>query len=131
MSAIVPNHFDDRGKLIIHITEMKLSCVVLWILLLYPAFINSVALYPRDNSGLSWIPFKTTKYSGNTTLTAAGNAIIQLFWLIDYTKNEIEFGVASNNGPTWLGIGISQSGGMKGADIAVGQLVSSVKHSSR
>ncbi|KAJ3261962.1 hypothetical protein HK103_003805 [Boothiomyces macroporosus] len=68
--------------------------------------------------GQSWIPFPTEKYTQNATLTTGSNKTMQLFWQV--TDDSIEFGLASQNGQTWLGLGVSDAGGMKGADVWVG-----------
>ena len=67
----------------------------------------------------SWIPFSTLQYTNSINLTSGNGKNISLFW--KYNEYSIEFGVASYNGPTWVGIGISETGGMKGADIVVGR----------
>ena len=97
--------------------------LLLFIFIICPAYIIGAALFPRGEN-VSWIPFDTTKYQGHTTLTTPSNLNIELFWKIDNASNEITFGVASNNGPTWVGIGVSQNGGMKGADIVAGYVSS-------
>ncbi|KAJ3326201.1 hypothetical protein HDV06_000077 [Boothiomyces sp. JEL0866] len=66
----------------------------------------------------SWIPFPTDKYSQNATLTTGSNKTMQLYWQV--TGDSIEFGLASQNGATWLGLGVSDAGGMKGADVWLG-----------
>ncbi|KAJ3322744.1 DBH-like monooxygenase protein 1 [Boothiomyces sp. JEL0866] len=67
----------------------------------------------------SWIPFSTVKYTGHQTLTN-GNISVELYWLANPAQDTIEFGVASQNGNTWLAIGSSDAGGMVGATIWLG-----------
>ncbi|KAJ3332430.1 DBH-like monooxygenase protein 1, partial [Kappamyces sp. JEL0680] len=63
----------------------------------------------------SWVPFDATKYSGHQTLSPT----VELFWQL--SNSSIEIGIASNNGAGWLGIGTSDAGGMKGANVWVGR----------
>ncbi|KAJ3213478.1 hypothetical protein HK099_007369, partial [Clydaea vesicula] len=71
-------------------------------------------------SAPQWVPFKTDAYSGHQTLTTSSNKSIELFWSVDVAANQVEFGVASKNGATWLALGLSESGSMQGADIWLG-----------
>ena len=72
----------------------------------------------------SWIPFNTTSYTNALNISLPNGKTIHLFWKYDTVS--IEFGVASNNGATWVGLGISEAGGMAGADIWVGRKNESV-----
>ncbi|KAJ3273805.1 hypothetical protein HDV01_003932 [Terramyces sp. JEL0728] len=73
----------------------------------------------RISVSLSWIPFSTDKYTGHQTLSS-GNISVELFWVANLAQDTIEFGVASQNGNTWLGLGTSDAGGMVGATIWLG-----------
>ncbi len=80
---------------------------------------NGSPVDPQAVSG--WpVTFEFSQFERNTTLKTASGKKIFLFWSVDDSRNEIKFGVASNNGG-WVGIGVSQSGGMKGASIFVGR----------
>jgi hypothetical protein len=65
----------------------------------------------------TWIPFSTEKYTGHHVITTLQNRTIHVLWTILPQSNEIEFGVASNHGMGWLAIGMSETGGMRGANI--------------
>ncbi|KAJ3273804.1 hypothetical protein HDV01_003931 [Terramyces sp. JEL0728] len=80
------------------------------------ATINS---FSRVQGSASWIPFSTDKYTGHQTLNS-GNVSVELFWAVNQGQDTIEFGVASQNGNTWVAVGTSGAGGMIGATIWLG-----------
>ncbi|KAJ3326183.1 hypothetical protein HDV06_000059 [Boothiomyces sp. JEL0866] len=65
-------------------------------------------------------PIDTSKYTNSKTLKTPSNKEIELYWTVDEKAKEIEFAVVSKNGATWVAIGTSDAGGMKGADIWLG-----------
>ena len=79
------------------------------------------ALTLTNTSMTSWLPFKVDSYTATSTLVTLNGKEIYLFWKILEGNNEIEFAVASPYGATWVGVGVSQSGGMRGASIWVGR----------
>jgi hypothetical protein len=79
------------------------------------------ALTLTNTTITSWLPFKIDSYTATSTLVTLNGKEIYLFWKVLEGNTEIEFAVASPYGATWVGIGVSQSGGMRGASIWVGR----------
>ncbi|KAJ3272255.1 hypothetical protein HDV01_005794 [Terramyces sp. JEL0728] len=65
-------------------------------------------------------PIDTFKYTNSKILKTPSNKEIELYWTVDAAAKEVEFAVVSKNGATWVAIGTSDAGGMKGADIWLG-----------
>ncbi|KAJ3258406.1 DBH-like monooxygenase protein 1 [Boothiomyces macroporosus] len=89
------------------------------LLLVLQTYATVVESFSRIQGSASWIPFSTDKYTGHQTLNS-GNVSVELFWVANKDQDTIEFGVASQNGNTWVAIGTSDAGGMVGATIWLG-----------
>ncbi|KAJ3322743.1 DBH-like monooxygenase protein 1 [Boothiomyces sp. JEL0866] len=93
--------------------------MLLWVSSIQFAVATTLESVSKIQGSASWIPFSTDKYSGHQTLNS-GNVSVELFWLANQDQDSIEFGVASQNGNTWLAVGTSDAGGMVGASIWLG-----------
>lgn len=103
-------------------SPVRLSLVAYFLILSWIiAFSTADNGSPVPQSSVSgWVPFDVSQFNRNTTLQTGNGKRVFLFWSFDNSTNQIEFGVASNNGPTWVAVGVSQSRGMRGASIFVG-----------
>ncbi|KAI8799532.1 PHM/PNGase F domain-containing protein [Cladochytrium replicatum] len=68
----------------------------------------------------SWIPFDTTQFKRHLTIFTPAKKPVEFFWTLSDDLSTITAAVASNNSAGWLAVGFSETGGMKGADIALG-----------
>ncbi|KAI8802854.1 PHM/PNGase F domain-containing protein [Cladochytrium replicatum] len=71
-------------------------------------------------AGPGWVPFDTSQYKRHATILTPAKKPVEFYWTLSSDLATINIGVASNNSAGWLAVGFSETGGMKGADIALG-----------
>ncbi|KXS20636.1 PHM/PNGase F [Gonapodya prolifera JEL478] len=77
----------------------------------------SFTLGARGQEDLSWVPqpILALRLEGNITLSPTAH----LFWSVNQAEGTATFAIANRQPPTWLGFGLSETGSMRGADIAL------------
>ena len=96
--------------------NIKTAFLCCWGLFITPSAGVAVEqdLWSSSKTSISFPPpFDTTSFAFSQKLSSG----VDVFWSIDKSDQSIHFGVASNNGATWLGLGTSDAGGMLGANI--------------